>query len=202
MPASHRPHVLAFAAFAAFAALPGLAPGQAKVEVNDVAIQAQQTPQFNVTGVKDKRWKPKAWMELEVAFEADLPRAEVIDALVFRYYIVLEGPREKQKTLVGDVTHVNVPVGEAAYAVVYLSPATIKAITGSEDFDAAGVRAWGVEVLHGGELVGGKSSTNNKWWDGGQATPPRAEGLILNKKQTPFAPLWGDYHVDVQSAGS
>jgi hypothetical protein len=192
---------LAFAVFAVAAALPGTAAGQVKVEVKDVAIQAQQTPEFNVTGVKDKRWKPKTWMELEVAFEADLPRAEVIDALTFRYYIVLDGPREKQKTLVGDVTHVNIPVGEAAHAVVYISPATIKAITGSEGFEAASVKAWGVEVLHGGDLAGGKSSTNSQWWESGQTIPPRAEGMILNKKQTPFAPLWGDYHVDVQSSG-
>ena len=91
-------------------------------------------------------------------------------------------------------------MGEVANAVIYISPASVKTLTGSDTFSDSSVKAWGVEVLHSGQLVGGKSSNNKKWWEAG-GLPPRSEGLILNKKQTPFAPLWGDYHVDVQAGG-
>ncbi len=182
------------------------------VDLKDPTKQGQMTPDFNVKGVKDKRWKPKEWLEFEVPFVASAPKGskadvKTLDSLNFKYYLYLDNPdKAKKKILTADVTHVNVPIGEAMASVVYLSPASILSLTGKERIDASAVTLWAVEVTRDGAMVGflsskGKSPNDAgaKWWTADNA-PPQVPGLLLNKSQTPFAPLWGDYHADVQAS--
>lgn len=178
----------------------GHASGQeaAKAEVKDVKIAAQKTPKFSVQGVKDKKWRPKTWLEIEVDFEVDLAKAEYADEVSFKYYIVLESPRDRMKTLTGEIIHQNIKVKELSHAVAYVSPSTLASQTGKDGFSDGDVKFWGVELFMGGQLVGGESSNGKKWWESAQV-PAKVGGLILNKKKTPFAPLWGDYHADVKA---
>src|SRR4249919_1194645 len=65
------------------------------VDLANPTIQAQTTPDFKGTGVKDKRWKPKEWLEFEVPFMASAPKGakgkfESFDQLVFKYYLYLD----------------------------------------------------------------------------------------------------------------
>lgn len=169
-----------------------------KAEVKDVKIAAQNTPKFSVQGVKDKKWRPKTWLELEVDFEVDVPKAEFADEVVFKFYLILDSPRESMRTLTGEIAFLNIEVKEVAHAVAYVSPSTLRAQMGKDGFSEADVKFWGVELYMGGQLIGGESSNRKKWWESEQS-PAKKDGLILNKKKTPFAPLWGDYHADVRA---
>ena len=178
----------------------GLANAQKppKVEIKDVKVAAQNTPKFSVQGVKDKKWRPKTWLEIETDFEVEMDKVEFASQVVFKYYIVLDSPREKMRTLVGEITHLNIKIDEVAHAVAYISPSTLSSSMGKDGFSESDVKFWGVEAFIGGQLVGGESSNGKKWWESAQV-PAKLDGLILNKKKTPFAPLWGDYHADVQA---
>ena len=101
--------------------------------------------------------------------------------------------------------HVNIPVGETMASVVYLSPSAIFNLTGRSRVEPSMVSRWGVEVFNGTQKVGfassqGKTPTQAgaEWWKIPNA-PPQTPGLLMNKAQTPFAPLWGDYHAEVQT---
>ncbi len=175
------------------------------VDLKDAAIQVQMTPDFALkAGTKDKRWKQKEWLEIEVPFVASPPKnargdVKTYDTLNFTYYIFLNNPdKAKQKILTAEVTHVNVPIGEALASVVYLSPSSILSLTGNSRVTANAVSMWAVEVKHNGALVGLASSPKGEWWKASSA-PAQVPGLLLTKNQTPFAPLWGDYHAEVQS---
>jgi hypothetical protein len=180
------------------------------VDFGSPSTQAQFTPDWEVKNVTKKRWKPKEWLEFEIPFEAKPPSNKrdltVFDALTFKFYLYLENPDpKKRKILTADVPHVNVPVGESMASVVYLSPSAIFNLTGKSRVEPTMVSRWGVEVFNGTQLVGfassqGKSPTaaGAEWWKIDNA-PPQTPGLLMNKAQTPFAPLWGDYHAEVQT---
>lgn len=181
------------------------------VDLKEPTIQSQQTPDFKGTGVKEKRFKPKDWLEFEIPFIATAPRNAKgnftsFDALTFKYYLYLaNADKDKNRILTAEVTHVNVPVGEGLASVVYLSPAAVLGLTGNSRVMANAVTFWGVEVTHDGKVVGflsskGKSPSDSgaEWWKAPSA-PPTVPGMLKNKMETPFAPLWGDYHAEVQS---
>ena len=181
------------------------------IDLKEPIIQAQQTPDIKAAGVQDKRWKTKEWLEFEVPFIAMAPRNAKAnftsyEQLTFKFYIFLSNAdKEKSRILTAEVNHVNVPVGEGMASVVYLSPSAVLGLSGSPRVQTNAVSLWAVEVAHEGKTVGfisskGKSPTDPgaEWWKATSA-PPTVAGVLKNKMETPFAPLWGDYHAEVQS---
>jgi hypothetical protein len=174
------------------------------VDLKEPTIQAQSTPEIKAAYVKDKRWKPKEWLEFEIPFIAVAPRnapstLTTYDQLTFKYYLFLDNPdKKKQRILTTEVNHVNVPLNEGSASVVYLSPAAVLRLTGNHRVAPNAVTLWAVEVSKDGKTVGFLSKDGKKWWESPSA-PPTEPGVLKNKMETPFAPLWGDYHAEVQS---
>lgn len=185
------------------------------VEIKDIKVQVQKTPDFALKGgTTDKRVRPKDWIEIEPEFKtlrsSSDKKSEVAPELTFKYYVFLNtmsGIKENARILTAEVVHTNVPLDEVSHSVVYISPSTILKVTGKPEGNASLVSAYAVEVTKGGEVVGffsklGGSSMDNpndpkaKWWESKAA--PQQEPALLSKVQTPFAPLWGDYHADVK----
>ena len=170
----------------------------------DVKVNTQETPQIAATNVKDKRWKPKTWIEIETSVKAKPAKdakpenSKTYPELTLKYYVVVTGSSaDKTKTLTGEVVHSNVPTGEEAHSVVYISPATLMAITGKPAGGPADITFWGVEASVAGTVVGRASSTGGKdWWTSPKA--PKSQPGLLSKSETPFSILWGDYHLDVK----
>ena len=193
------------------------APAKVKeklVEITGIKIQVQKTPDFATKGTTtEKRWRPKDWIEIEPEFKTKRSltdkKAEVIPELTFKYYVYLNSStaKENARILTAEVVHTNVAIDETSHSVVYISPSTILSVTGKPEGNGSLVVAYAVEVTKGGEVVGffskaGGASIDNpgapnaKWWEG-KTAPPQEPGL-LSKPQSPFGPLWGDYHADVK----
>jgi hypothetical protein len=185
---------------------PAAAKKEILIDVDKVNVEIQKTPQFNVPNVKDKRFTPKDWLEIEVDCTAKLSKTEkdkdkkAYEQVVFKYYAYLSGNPDpkKNKVLTGEVTHVNVPIGEKLHSVMYVSPSAILKITEGKPVAPSMIQAWGVSVFIGGEEVGRKTSVsgNQEWWT--KPGLPATEAALLDKTKTPFAPLWADYHLEVQ----
>jgi hypothetical protein len=198
---------LALAPRLAQAQAPAAAPKEILVDVDKVSIDIQKTPDFNVPNVTPKRFIPKDWIEIEVDCQAKLSKnatdkdQKAYDEVTFQYYAYLSGNADakKNRVLTGEVVHVNVPIGEKIHSVVYISPRTILKITEKPGpATKALIRAWGVAVFIKGTEVGRRTSDGNKeWWN--DARLPQKEAALLDKSKTPFAPLWGDYHLDVRA---
>ncbi len=188
----------------ASAQAPAEAP-KVKVDVKKVTVTEQQTPQFAPNNVKDKRWRPKNWVEVEVDFDVKLPvdaggRKGTFGSMQLVIYLALQHSTKdgKREVIKGTLNLINIPAGDC-HALAYVSPADMKAIFEKDNVLATSdIQGWGVEFLVDGKVVTGDSSLGKQpWWS---QTPDKfqmLEGLLVSKADSPFAILWGDYDVPV-----
>src|SRR5690606_17073462 len=95
------------------------------------------------------------------------------------------------KTLfVGETTHVNIAKGRDRRSVMYIAPNTLERLMGGKPFNASAIENVGVELLKQGQLVAVQSlkDARGPWWQ----QFPQTTGYVLNKNDTPFAPLYWD----------
>lgn len=157
-------------------------------------------------GGKDKSFKPKDWLEIETKLKISLspePPSKTLERLVVKWYIAVKNP-EKPSTmllLTKEITHVNVPLEEEIYSSVYLSPGSIKRLTGSDKGGKGAVEYVGYEVLVNGEK---KAEATNKgpdgWWSKASEKISRSETVpLLSKNETPFSNMWWDRYAEVSA---
>jgi hypothetical protein len=153
--------------------------GPGSVKIGKVSPAVVKTPEFQITGGASKRYKLGDWLEIEVEFES---KVEELDELTFKYVVLME-----KKLLDGEVTHVNIPKGRDRFSVVYVSPRSIEKLTGGKPLTGSSIENVWVEVSRNGQVIEKASF---------KATPmpnvAHLPGMVLNKSETPFAPLYFD----------
>jgi hypothetical protein len=200
---------LSMAASAVIAAITvGTAFGQAaKVEAGKPTFDELPSPEFS--GGKQKNFKPKDWLEIETELQVALrpePESKTCERLLMKWYVAVKNP-EKSGTyflLTKDVEHVNVPLDEKIFTSVYLSPASIKRLTGTDKGGKNAVELVGFEVLVNGEKVAvGTNKGKEGWWNAPSNKISRSETVpLLNKAETPFANMWWDRYAEVKAGRS
>lgn len=174
-------------------------------KINKITPDFTTTPEYNFSyGPKNKRvTKNKDFLEVEVNFDWQ-PRdakPEFLDELTFNYYILLnnksrENPQET--LLTGTVTHVAIPQAKAMNSVMYVSPRTLERFFGGKapSNATAAVVDVGVTITKQGQLVAEASwKGRGQWWSNYQ----QVSGYVLNKSETPFAPLAWDYYEAIKT---
>lgn len=203
---------LTFASLSLATALHAQAPAAAtlpavKVDIKRVTVAEQQTPMFNATNVKDKRWRPKNWIEVDVEFDIKVPadaggRNGSYSSMQLNIYLALQHMTKdgKREVLQGTLDLESIPAGETCHALAYVSPATMRAIFQKDTVTASSdIQGWGIEFIAEGQRIAADSSVGKSaWWEKTEALV-LLQGMVQNKLQTPFAPLWGDYDVPVKA---
>ena len=173
------PLLLSFASVASAQAPAAPQLGDVTIASNGILPTGVKTPEFVLASGPIKRAKSLTWLEIEVQY-ATLPL--MIDELTFEYSVLING-----QLLTGSSTYVNIEKGREHYAVVYISPAGIDNVMGGAQFTAAALANIQVRVTHQGqELV------VRLLRPGALPNLQQRTGLILNKPETPFAPLFWD----------
>ena len=162
--------------------------GPNSIKVGKVLVSAPTTPEFQVTGGQNKRYQLGKWLEFEVSYDT-IP--EIIDELTFRFTALVEG-----KLLVGDVTYQAISKGKDHYAVMYISPKGIAGLTQGKALSGAAVENVWVTIERQGQILGKES-----FKPGEPKNQQKITGLILNKNQTPFAPLYYDRYEEIKIIG-
>jgi hypothetical protein len=182
---------------------------QVKVDVKGVKLEQQQTPQIQALNMVDKRWKPKNWIEIEVAFDLKLARGVggskgSLDSMEVKYFVGLNQKDSTGKNVVlsGAVSYKDVPADTECVGLAFVSPSTLKRVLMKEGGGKGDVVAYGVEVAVGGKRVASGSSTGTPWWfdNNTQSNSDKfsfEDGAVVPKAKTPFAPFWGDYDLPV-----
>ena len=129
------------------------------------------------------------------------PVTKTCDKLTIKWYVAVKN-RDKPGTfmlLTKDIEHVNVPVAEEVYCSVFLSPASLRRITGSARGGKGAVEYVGYEVLVNGEKVAqGTNKGKAGWWNAASDKISRSEAVpLLNKDQTPFRDMWWDRYPEI-----
>ncbi|MEO0445628.1 MAG: Amuc_1102 family pilus-like protein [Verrucomicrobiota bacterium] len=181
------------------------APTKVAVDVKEVEAIMQKTPEFQFSVSDSKKdGKRKEWFELEIEFETKSDsKIKQIPELQVAYYLAIASPAGNQ-IYTGQFNYTNIIDDEENFSVVYISPAGLTRIAGEpRKFRLGDVKAWGVEFLYQGRVVGGDVSSGNiqsPWWAAGAASQyPRVAGLLLPKEKTPFRLCWIDRHVELKS---
>lgn len=173
--------VLSLVAFAALAVLASTSYGQARagdVKIEKISPAVVKTPQFQLQSGPIKRSKDLDWLEVEVEFST---APEMTDELSFVYKILVNG-----KLLVGTVDHVDIPKGRDHYSVAYVSPRTLDKIMNGKTLTSAAIQGVWVEVTKQGQVIASHPLTPKV------PNLQQETGKVLNKSQTPFAPLYYD----------
>ena len=164
------------------------------------------TPDYSFTlGPQGKKVsKNKEWLEAEVSFDWQPrnPKPEFLDELTINYFILLnDKSRENPQgtLLTGSVTHVAIPQSKALNSVMYVSPRALERFFAGKvpTTASAAVVDVGVTISQQGQPVAELSwKGKGRWWEQqGKPTP----GYLLNKNETPFAPLAWDYYEAIKA---
>ncbi len=192
------------AVFAAMAlmATPTASGQQFKVEADQAEFEGYPSPQFDA-GVS-KKFRAKEWLEIEAKIQVQMspePKSQTCDRILVKWYVLVENP-EKSGTyylLTKDVQHVNLPLGEEVYCSVYLSPASVRRLLGTDRNGKKAVFSVGYEVVVNGVVQGG-STTKSKmgWWNTPSPKIARTDSVpLLSKDETPFRNMWWDRYAEV-----
>ena len=178
--------ILAIGALATegFAQAPAIGPGA--VKLGKIGVEGIKSPEFQIVGGPQKRSKTGTWLELEIEYET---KVEDIDDLTFDYHVLVEG-----KLLDGSVTYVNIPKGRDHYAVMYIAPRTLEKLTGGKPLNPGNINAW-VEVSKQGQKLDAPAA----YKPGAMPNVPHLAGMVLNKSETPFAPLFYDRYETIKA---
>ncbi len=180
---------------------------QANTEFNISKITPDfvTTPEYSINfGPKNKKVpKNKNFLEVEVnfAWQPKMKKPEFLDDLTFNYYILLNNKdRENPQgtLLVGSVTHVAIPQEKSMNSVMYVSPRTLERFFGGKipASVSGAVVDVGVTISKQGQLVAEASwQGKGQWWSSYQ----QVTGYVLNKNETPFAPLVWDYYEAIKA---
>ncbi|MGB6222562.1 Amuc_1102 family pilus-like protein [Haloferula sp.] len=190
-------------AAATAAVLTSSAFGQGQLQIGKIAFDKLQSPQV-ATG-DSKSWKPKDWLEFEVgltlpATNAEEKKSGFVDKILVKWSVAVENPDGKGFILLTkDVTHINVPIDEEVYSSVYLSPNTVKRVTGSDSVSRGSVDRVMVEVLVNGRSMGAESSKGKPDWANSPSLSDQSRRFpLLNKIETPFKMLWWDRYAEIE----
>ncbi len=180
-----------------------------KIEASNPTFEELQSPSVGGNTSK-KSWKPKDWLEVEVKVKLEpgraAPRDGHVDRLTVRWFVAVENKidRAGQKYFLmeKEVTHVNVPLDEDFYLSCYLSPATIKRLTGSDRAGKNSITAVGGEISVVGAPAPARftsqGNTRQPWWQ--SPTMQRTNKYpLLNKNETPFKFLWWDRYLEIEA---
>ena len=161
--------------------------GRPDYDIKKIAPAVDLTPEYSFNFGPQEHPQPRSqqWLEVEVNFESNV---DWTDELTVKYYILLA-----DQCLVGEVTHIDIPRGRDLYSVMYVSPRTIARILNNRPMTSMDIQDVGVQLVLKGQVLATKSfkaQGDQQWWQNLQ----QVNGKVLNKDQTPFAPiLWDRY---------
>jgi hypothetical protein len=165
-------------------------PG-AEFQITKISRNLITTPQFTYTGAQQYPANQRdRWLEVEVDFSS---APEFTDELTFKYFILING-----KLLTGEVTHTNIAAARDNRSVMYVSPKTLARLMGNRPLAPNSVQNVAVQVLQQGAVkheLSAERAPQPNWY----ATMPQVAGLVLNKNETPFAPLYWDRYEQIKT---
>src|SRR5437773_12427875 len=159
-------------------------------QITKITKNLISTPQFAYSGAQSYQTNQRdRWLEVEVEFAA---APELTDELTFKYYILFNG-----NLLTGEVTHVNIPAGRERRSVMYILPRALDRFGNNRPITANSCQNIAVQIVQQGTV---KDELNLvRAQPQRYANMSRVSGFVLNKNETPFAPLCWDRYEQIKT---
>ena len=169
------------------------APAASGYQITKLNRELVPTPEYTLSqGPSVKSSGRERWLQVEVEFSAT---PEFTDELTFKYFILIDG-----KLLTGEVAQVNILAGKELHSVMYVSPRALAHLLGNRSLTANSLQNVAVQILAKGEVKDERSLVRSRpqWF----TALPALTGFVLNKNETPFAPLFWDHYEQIKPAGA
>jgi hypothetical protein len=176
-----------------------------------------ETPQISAGSYRKQQSgaaRPIPWLEVDVNFERNevsKQASKFTDDLVVNFYILLNNAaltEDKIPTLLsGSTTISDVPYGKGFHAAAFVAPQSLaRYFDGKAPINIQqAVIDVGVTISSGSDLAAISSLKNTDvakqgkgWWET-ESGMTKVSGRVLEKAQTPFAPLAWDYYLPSKS---
>ena len=167
-----------------------VARGPSEFQLTRITKNLISTPQFTYNGAEQYQSNQRdRWLEVEVEFGAG---PAFTDELTFKYFILLNG-----RLLTGEVTHTNVAAGRDNRSVMYVSPRTLSRFLNNLPVTPNSVQNIAVQIVQQGAVKSELSLVRApaQWF----SAIPQLAGFVLNKNETPFAPLYWDRYEQIKA---
>jgi len=162
----------------------------ADFQITKITKNLIATPQFTYGGAEQYQTNQRdRWLEVEVQFTAT---PQFTDELTFKYYILFNS-----NLLTGQVTHVNIPAGRENRSVMYVCPRALVRFGNNRPITTNSCQNIAVQIVQQGAVKdeSSLSRAQPRWY----ATLPQVPGFVLNKNETPFAPLYWDRYEQIKT---
>ncbi len=171
-----------------------------KVDKPKIGIEIQKTPRYAVQGPKEKRDTQKFWIEVEVEFKADQkggdPNNEFIDEIEVKYFITVTPKNAKDRqglhddrSTTGRSSRIRPPTRSPIYLLTISPRSSARTRLRARRTWMSRSRSATRDNWSAGDST---KSPSSKWWN----NMSQAEGMVLKKSETPFAPLWFDRYAE------
>lgn len=184
------------AALFAFSMVVAAAPAftqQQEYDIKKIDVSFVDTPAYQVNPPA-RQVRSQKWLAIEVTFEA---KPDFTDELIFNYYIYFN-----KRLFVGQINHVTIEKGRELRSIAYMSPRSIRRIMEGQQVKPSDLENVAITIAKPGipAPVASKSfkPSRGDWWTVIKQEP----GFVLNKSETPFAPLSWDYYEDIKSSNT
>lgn len=160
-------------------------------QVTKITKNLITSPQFSYSGAQQYVANQRdRWLEVEVEFTST---AEFSDEVTLRYFILVNG-----KLLTGEVIHTNVAGGKERRSVMYVPPQALNRVMDNRPLAQNSIQNIAVQVVQQGAVKDEQSLVRAapQWYK----SLPSLSGLVLNKNETPFAPLYWDRYEQIKPA--
>jgi hypothetical protein len=159
------------------------------LRITKISPNLISSPNFSFTGAQQYQTNLRdKWLEVEVEFAA---LAAYTPEATFKYFILIGG-----RLLTGEVTHVNIAARKELRSVMYVPPRALDYVLNNRAANINSVENVAVQVVIGGAVQDEMSlqRARAQWYAG---LPP-LPNLVLNKNETPFAPLYWDRYAQLK----
>jgi len=165
--------------------------GAPDFQITKITKNLISAPQFTYAGAGQYQTNQRQrWLEVEVEFAAT---PEFTEELTVKYYILFNG-----RVLTGEVTHANVLSGRERRSVIYVSPNALAHLSENRPITTNTTQNVAVQIVQQGTVKDEATlaRAQPQWY----ANLPQLSGFLLNKDQTPFAPLYWDRYEQIKAS--
>jgi hypothetical protein len=162
------------------------APGGREFQITKITRNLIPTPDYGIGAYRGGT--NNKWLEVEVEFNA---APGWTDELTLKYYVLFSG-----RLLTGEVTHVNI-LGGPNRSVMYVAPVALVRFGGNRTLLPNAFQNIAVQIVQSGTVKDELSLTHTpgQWF----AALSPVSGFVLNKNETPFAPLYWDRYAQIKT---
>lgn len=162
----------------------------AEFQLTKIVKNLITSPVYSYSGAQQYPTNPRdRWLELEAEFIAN---PDFTDELTFRYFVLYNG-----RLLSGEVTHTSIAAGRENHSVMYVPPRILARFSNNGIVVPNSVQNVAVQIVQQGLVKDDLSLARGpaQWYK----ASPAITGLLLNKNETPFAPLYWDRYPPIKT---